>query len=121
MALLLGLVVYTGAYIAEIVRAGILAVPERAEGSSARTRPDEPARRCASSSSRRRARHHPAADLQYLNLTKNSSLGVAIAYPDLVSVFAGTMLNQTGQAVDHRAHVRWASISHCQPRHDVSS
>src|SRR4029079_2563446 len=36
----------------------------------------------------------------YLNLIKNSSLAVAIAYPDLVSVFAGTVLNQTGQAVE---------------------
>jgi general L-amino acid transport system permease protein len=37
---------------------------------------------------------------QYLNLTKNSSLGVAIGYPDLVAVFAGTTLNQTGQAIE---------------------
>ncbi|MDF5474007.1 amino acid ABC transporter permease, partial [Vibrio parahaemolyticus] len=37
---------------------------------------------------------------QYLNLTKNSSLAMAIGYPDLVSVFAGTTLNQTGQAIE---------------------
>jgi general L-amino acid transport system permease protein len=37
---------------------------------------------------------------QYLNLTKNSSLAVAIGYPDLVQVFAGTVLNQTGQAIE---------------------
>ena len=42
----------------------------------------------------------PPLTNQYLNLTKNSSLGVAIGYPDLVSVFAGTVLNQTGQAVE---------------------
>jgi general L-amino acid transport system permease protein len=42
----------------------------------------------------------PPMTNQYLNLTKNSSLAVAIAYPDLVSVFAGTVLNQTGQAVE---------------------
>ena len=42
----------------------------------------------------------PPLTSQYLNLTKNSSLAVAIAYPDLVSVFAGTALNQTGQAVE---------------------
>jgi general L-amino acid transport system permease protein len=42
----------------------------------------------------------PPLTSQYLNLTKNSSLAVAIAYPDLVSVFAGTVLNQTGQAVE---------------------
>ena len=42
----------------------------------------------------------PPLTSQYLNLTKNSSLAAAIAYPDLVSVFAGTALNQTGQAVE---------------------
>lgn len=42
----------------------------------------------------------PPLTSQYLNLTKNSSLAVAIAYPDLVSVFAGTALFQTGQAVE---------------------
>jgi general L-amino acid transport system permease protein len=42
----------------------------------------------------------PPLTSQYLNLTKNSSLAVAIAYPDLTSVFAGTALNQQGQAVE---------------------
>jgi general L-amino acid transport system permease protein len=42
----------------------------------------------------------PPLTNQYLNLTKNSSLAVAIGYPDLVSVFAGTSLNQTGQAIE---------------------
>ena len=42
----------------------------------------------------------PPLTSQYLNLTKNSSLAVAIAYPDLVSVFAGTALNQTGRAIE---------------------
>ncbi len=42
----------------------------------------------------------PQLTSQYLNLTKNTSLGVAIGYPDLVNVFAGTTLNQTGQAVE---------------------
>jgi general L-amino acid transport system permease protein len=42
----------------------------------------------------------PPLTNQYLNLTKNSSLAVAIAYPDLVSVFARTSLNQTGQAIE---------------------
>jgi general L-amino acid transport system permease protein len=42
----------------------------------------------------------PPLTNQYLNLTKNSSLAVAIGYPDLVSVFAGTALNQTGQAIE---------------------
>ena len=42
----------------------------------------------------------PPLTSQYLNLTKNSSLAVAIGYPDLVAVFSGTVLNQTGQAVE---------------------
>jgi general L-amino acid transport system permease protein len=42
----------------------------------------------------------PPLTSQYLNLTKNSSLATAIAYPDMVSVFAGTSLNQTGQAIE---------------------
>ena len=42
----------------------------------------------------------PPLTNQYLNLTKNSSLAVAIGYPDLVQIFAGTVLNQTGQAVE---------------------
>jgi general L-amino acid transport system permease protein len=42
----------------------------------------------------------PPLTNQYLNLTKNSSLAVAIGYPDLVAVFAGTTLNQTNQAVE---------------------
>jgi len=42
----------------------------------------------------------PPLTNQYLNLTKNSSLAVAIGYPDLVAVFAGTTLNQTGQAIE---------------------
>jgi len=42
----------------------------------------------------------PPLTSQILNLTKNSSLAVAIAYPDLVAVFAGTVLNQTGQAIE---------------------
>jgi general L-amino acid transport system permease protein len=42
----------------------------------------------------------PPLTNQYLNVTKNSSLAVAIGYPDLVSVFAGTSLSQTGQAIE---------------------
>ena len=45
----------------------------------------------------------PPLTSQYLNLTKNSSLATAIGYPDLVSLFAGTTLNQTGQAVEMMA------------------
>jgi general L-amino acid transport system permease protein len=42
----------------------------------------------------------PPLTNQYLNLTKNSSLAVFVGYPDLVQVFTGTVLNQTGQAVE---------------------
>ena len=42
----------------------------------------------------------PPLTSQFLNLTKNSSLAVAIGYPDLVQVFMGTVLNQTGQAIE---------------------
>ncbi|KAB2851280.1 MAG: amino acid ABC transporter permease [Hyphomicrobiaceae bacterium] len=100
MALLLGLVIYTGAYIAEIVRAGILGVPggqkeaARALGLSG----GQTLRLVVIPQALRII--IPPLTSQYLNLTKNSSLAVAIAYPDLVSVFAGTVLNQTGQAVE---------------------
>ena len=48
---------------------------------------------------------HPPLASQYLNLTNNSSLAVLIGYPDLVAVFGGTSLNQTGQAIEIMAMV----------------
>ena len=98
-ALLLGLVTYTAGYIAEIVRSGIQAVPwGQWEASGALGM-----RRGAT------LRHIvlpqalrviiPPMTSQYLNLTKNSSLAVAIGYQDLVSI-ADTTLNQTGQAIE---------------------
>ena len=51
----------------------------------------------------------PPLTNQYLNLTKNSSLAVAVGYPDLVSVFAGTVLNQTGQAVEIVSITMWST------------
>jgi general L-amino acid transport system permease protein len=75
-ALLVALTIYTAAFIAEVVRAGILVVPQ--------------AMRVIV----------PPLTSQYLNLIKNSSLAVAIGYPDLVQVFAGSVLNITGQAVE---------------------
>ena len=101
IALWLGLATYTASFIAEIVRSGIQGVPNgqteaaQALGLLARARP------CASSLIPQAARIViPPLTSQYLNLTKNSSLAVAIGYPDFVSVFAGTVLNQTGQAVE---------------------
>jgi len=98
-ALLLGLTTYTAAFIAEIVRAGILSV-RRGQFEAA----------FALGLARRAALRYvilpqalrlmvPPMTSQYLNLTKNSSLAVAIGYPDLVSI-ANTSINQTGQAIE---------------------
>jgi general L-amino acid transport system permease protein len=100
MALLLGLTLYTAAFIAEIVRSGIEAVP-RGQKEAARAlglRPWQVQRLVVIPQALRVI--IPPLTNQYLNLTKNSSLAVAIGYPDLVSVFAGTVLNQTNQAVE---------------------
>jgi general L-amino acid transport system permease protein len=97
--LLLGLTIYTASFIAEIVRAGVLAVP-RGQWDAAH----------AIGLRRGQAVRHvvmphavrvivPPLASQYLDLTKNSSLAVAIGYPDLVSI-ANTAINQTGQAIE---------------------
>ncbi len=99
-ALLLALTTYTATFIAEIVRAGILAVNQgQTEASYALgLRPGQTLRLNIIPQAMRVI--IPPLTSQYLNLTKNSSLAVAIAFPDLTSVFAGTALNQTGQAVE---------------------
>jgi general L-amino acid transport system permease protein len=99
-ALLFGLSIYTGAFIAEAVRAGILAVShgQTEAAYSLGLRPGQTLRRVVIPQAMRVIA--PPLTNQYLNLTKNSSLAVAIGYPDLVQVFAGTVLNQTGQAVE---------------------
>jgi general L-amino acid transport system permease protein len=99
LAVLLGLWLYTSAYIAEVVRAGIASVPHGQQ-------------EAAASLGLSRARTMrlvvlpqalrlmvPPLTNQYLNLTKNSSLAVAVGYPDLVSI-ANTSINQTGRAVE---------------------
>lgn len=99
-ALLLALSIYTAAFIAEIVRAGILAVP-RGQTEAALAlglRRTQILRLVVIPQSLRII--IPPLTSQYLNLLKNSSLATAIGYPDLVNVFAGTTLNQTGQAVE---------------------
>jgi general L-amino acid transport system permease protein len=100
VALTVALSTYTGAFIAEVVRAGILSVHRGqmeaglslglTRGSTLRLIVIPQALRVIL----------PPLTSQYLNLTKNSSLAVAIGYPDLVAVFAGTALNQTGQAIE---------------------
>ena len=100
VALMLALSIYTAAFIAEIVRAGILAVSHgQTDAAHALGLRPGPTLRVVVMPQAMRVIIPPLTN-QYLNLTKNSSLAVAIAYPDLVSVFAGTVLNQTGQAVE---------------------
>jgi general L-amino acid transport system permease protein len=100
VALLLGLSIYTAAFIAEIVRAGILAVSHgQVEAAYALGLKRGQMLRLVVIPQALRVIIPPLTS-QYLNLTKNSSLAVAIGYPDLVSIVAGTTLNQTGQAVE---------------------
>ncbi len=100
VALLLALSLYTAAFIAEIVRAGIQSVSKgQREAAAALGLPDNTALRLVVIPQALRVIIPPLTS-QYLNLTKNSSLAVAIAYPDIVSVFAGTTLTQVGQAVE---------------------
>jgi len=98
-ALLIGLTVYTGSFIAEIVRAGILAVSlGQSEAASALgLKPGQCMRLIVLPQALRVI--VPPMTSEYLSLTKNSSLAVAIGYPDLVSI-ANTTMNQTGQAVE---------------------
>ena len=99
-ALLFGLSIYTAAFIAEVVRAGILAVSHgQAEAAYSLGLKPGPTLRLIVVPQAMRVIIPPLSS-QYLNLIKNSSLAVAIGYPDLVQVFTGTVLNQTGQAVE---------------------
>jgi general L-amino acid transport system permease protein len=100
VALVLALAIYTAAYIAEIVRAGIESVPRgQLEAADALGFTSWQSARLVVIPQAMRLIIPPLTS-QYLNLTKNSSLAVAIAYPDLVSVFAGTTLGQKGHAVE---------------------
>ena len=100
MALLWALTMYTAAFIAEIVRSGIQAVSHgQSEAAHALGMRNGPTLRLVIIPQAMRVIIPPLTS-QYLNLTKNSSLATAIGYPDLVSVFMGTTLNQTGQAVE---------------------
>jgi len=99
LALLLALSIYTASFIAEIVRAGIMAVSHgQTEAAYSLGLRAGPTLRLVVIPQAMRVIIPPLTS-QYLNLTKNSSLAVAIGYADLVSV-GGTILNQTGQAVE---------------------
>ncbi|WP_315832628.1 ABC transporter permease subunit [Bradyrhizobium prioriisuperbiae] len=100
IALTLALSTYTAAFIAEIVRAGVQSVNkgQMEAGSSLGLSRGTVLRLIVVPQAMRVIL--PPLTNQYLNLTKNSSLAVAIGYPDLFSVFAGTTLSQTGQAIE---------------------
>ena len=99
MALLVALSIYTASFIAEIVRAGIQAVSHgQSEAANALGMRSGITTRLVVIPQAMRVIIPPLAS-QYLNLTKNSSLAVAIGYPDLVAT-GGTVLNQTGQAIE---------------------
>ena len=100
VALWLALSLYTAAFIAENVRAGIQAI-SHGQTEAARSlglRPGPTLRKVIIPQAMRVI--IPPLTSQYLNLAKNSSLAAGIGYPDMVSLFAGTVLNQTGQAIE---------------------
>jgi general L-amino acid transport system permease protein len=99
VALVLGLSLYTAAFIAEIVRAGILSVSHgQTEAAQSLGLSRSQTLKLVIIPQAQRVIIPPLTN-QFLALTKNSSLAVFIGYPDLVQVFAGTVLNQTGAAV----------------------
>jgi general L-amino acid transport system permease protein len=100
MALLIGLSLYTAAFIAELVRGGIQAVSQgQREAALAIGLSNWQTMKLVMIPQAMRIIVPPLTS-QYLNIVKNSSLAVAIAYPDIVSVFTGTTLNQTGRAIE---------------------
>tara|TARA_B110000444_G_scaffold209979_1_gene205110 strand:- start:2176 stop:3333 length:1158 start_codon:yes stop_codon:yes gene_type:complete len=100
MALALALSLYTSTFIAENVRAGILGVGrgQKEAAASIGLNPSQILKLIVMPQALRII--IPPTTNQYLNLTKNSSLAAAIAYPDLVLVFAGTAMMQTGRAIE---------------------
>ena len=100
VALFAALTTYTAAFIAEIVRGGILAVPKgQLEAAGAVGLRNPQILRLVVIPQALRVMIPPMTS-QYLNVLKNSSFGAAIAYPELVSVFMGSALNNTGQAIE---------------------
>jgi general L-amino acid transport system permease protein len=100
VALVFGLTIYTAAFIAETVRGGIQSVNRgQTEAAQSLGLKEGDRLRLVIVPQAMRVIVPPLTS-QYLNLTKNSSLGAAIGYPELVNVFAGTSLNQTGRAIE---------------------
>ncbi|WP_145518753.1 amino acid ABC transporter permease [Yersinia mollaretii] len=99
-ALTLALSVYTSTFIAEVIRSGIQSVPYgQHEAARSLALPNTVTLRQVILPQALRVIIPPLTS-QYLNIVKNSSLAAAIGYPDMVSLFAGTVLNQTGQAIE---------------------
>ena len=99
-ALTVALSVYTSAFIAEVIRSGIQSVPGgQHEAARSLGLPNPVTLRQVVLPQALRVIIPPLTS-QYLNVVKNSSLAAAIGYPDMVSLFAGTVLNQTGQAIE---------------------
>jgi len=100
IAMLAALTIYSASYIAENIRSGLQSVDRgQKEAAKALGLPKFLTLRLIIFPQAMRVIIPPLTN-QYLNITKNSSLSSAIGFPDLVSVFAGTALNQTGQAVE---------------------
>lgn len=110
-SIIVALSTYTSTYISEIVRSSILAVPKgqmeagKSLGFSSWSR----LKLIIIPQSMRTM--IPPVTNQYLNIIKNTSLGMAVAYPDLTSVFAGTTLNQTGRALEVMAMVMFTYLA----------
>ena len=100
LALVLALSLYTATFVAECVRAGVQGVSkgQKEAAASIGLTPNQILKLVIMPQALRII--IPPTTNQYLNLTKNSSLAAAIAYPDLVLVFAGTALMQTGRAIE---------------------
>ena len=100
VALWLGLTVYASAFIAEIVRGSIEAVPlgQREAARSLGLRPGPELFLIVLPQALRVM--IPPLTSQYLNIIKSSTLGAAVAYPEIVQIFAGTVLNQSGRAIE---------------------
>lgn len=110
IALLLGLSLYTSAFIGEILRAGFLAVGQgQSESGRALGLSEAQVMRFIVAPQALRTAVPPVTS-QYLNCLKNSSLAVAIGYPDLVSI-ANTTINQTGQAIEGFALIIFAYLT----------
>lgn len=100
MALALALTVYTGAFIAEAVRAGVQAVPHgQTEAARSIGLKESKIMKLIVVPQAMRV-IVPLLNSEYQSLVKNSTLATAIGYPDLFTVFVGTTLNQTGQAIE---------------------